>query len=45
MVRARELMRAEAADGQVAELTVYCTSDWDQARQAQHAASVTLIRP
>ena len=42
---AREMMRAEVADGQIAELTVYCTGDWDQARQAEHAASVTLIRP
>jgi hypothetical protein len=42
---AREMMRAELADGQIAELTVYCTGDWDQARQAEHAASVTLIRP
>ena len=25
--------------------TVYCTGDWDQARQAEHAAAVTLIRP
>jgi hypothetical protein len=42
---AREMMRAEVADSQIAELTVYCTGDWDQARQAEHAASVTLIRP
>ena len=26
-------------------LIVYCTGDWDQARQAEHAAAVTLIRP
>jgi hypothetical protein len=42
---AREMMRAEVAGGQVAELTVYCTGDWDPARQAEHAAAVTLIRP
>ena len=42
---AREMMRAEVADSQIADLTVYCTGDWDQARQAEHAASVTLIRP
>lgn len=42
---AREMMRAEVAEGQVAALTVYCTGDWDQARQAEHAAAVTLIRP
>lgn len=42
---AREMMRAEVADGQITELTVYCTGDWDQARQAEHTASVTLLRP
>jgi hypothetical protein len=39
------MMRIEVADSAIAELTVYCTGDWDQARQAQHAAAVTLIRP
>jgi len=42
---AREMMRAEVTDGQIAGLSVYCTGDWDQARQAEHAAAVTLIRP
>jgi hypothetical protein len=32
-------------EGAIAELTVYCTGDWDQARQAEHATAVTLIRP
>ena len=41
----RELMRVEVTSGQIAELTVYCTGDWDQARQAEHAAAVTLLRP
>jgi len=40
----RELMRVEVTGGQVAELAVYCTGDWDQARQAEHAAAVTLLR-
>ena len=42
---AREMMRMEVAEGQVSDVTVYCTGDWDQARQAEHAAAVTLIRP
>jgi len=42
---AREMMRIEVAEGTIAEVTVYCTGDWDQARQAEHAAAVTLIRP
>jgi hypothetical protein len=41
---ARQMLRAEVAEGQVTRLTVYCTGDWDQARQAEHAAAVTLIR-
>jgi hypothetical protein len=42
---AREMIRADVADGAIAELTVYCTGDWDEARQAEHAAAVTLVRP
>jgi hypothetical protein len=42
---AREMIRADVADGAIAELTVYCTGDWDEARQAEHAAAVSLIRP
>jgi len=42
---AREMMRIEVIEGTIAELTVYCTGDWDEARQAEHAAGVTLIRP
>jgi hypothetical protein len=42
---AREMMRIEVAEGTIAEVIVYCTGDWDQARQAEHAAAVTLIRP
>ena len=41
----RELMRVDVAGGQIAELTVYCTGDWDQDRQAEHAVTVTLLRP
>jgi hypothetical protein len=42
---AREMMRIEVAGGAITELTVYCTGDWDEARQAEHAGTVTLIRP
>src|SRR6202012_5683611 len=41
----REMMRAEVAGGKIAQLSVYCTGAWNQARQAEHAAAVTLIRP
>jgi len=41
----RELFRADIADGSIAELSVYCTGDWDAALVARHAESVRLIRP
>jgi hypothetical protein len=42
---AREMIRASVADGAVAELAVYCTGDWDEARQQEHARTITLLRP
>ncbi|HVU78103.1 MAG TPA: hypothetical protein VHC67_11000 [Gaiellaceae bacterium] len=42
---AREVARADVADGRIAELSIYCTGDWDAARQAEHRAQVELIRP
>jgi hypothetical protein len=41
----RELFRADITEDGIAQLSVYCTGDWDTARVAQHAASVRLIRP
>jgi hypothetical protein len=41
----REMMRMGVVDGAVADVAVYCTGDWDEARQREHARSVTLIRP
>jgi hypothetical protein len=31
--------------GRVADLTLYCTGDWDEARVAEHAGAVALLRP
>ena len=42
---AREMIRADVVDGAIAELAVYCTGDWDRARQAEHAGAVELLRP
>ena len=42
---AREMMRADVTDGAVASVSIHCTGDWDEARQAEHAAAVTLNRP
>jgi len=41
----RELIRADLVDGAIAELSVYCTGDWDSARVADHAAAIRLLRP
>jgi hypothetical protein len=32
-------------DGAVTGFTLYCTGDWDEARQSEHAEAVTLLRP
>lgn len=42
---AREMIRADVVDDRIVELAVYCTGDWDEARQREHAAAVPLIRP
>jgi hypothetical protein len=41
----RELFRADVADGAIAELSVYCTGDWDRALVARHQETVQLLRP
>lgn len=41
----RELFRADVHDGRIAELSIYCTGDWDAARQARHRREVRLLRP
>ena len=41
----REMMRLDVTDGAIAEVAVYCTGDWDEGRQREHARSVALLRP
>jgi hypothetical protein len=42
----REQIAAGVNDaGEITELRVYCTGDWDEARQAEHDAEITLLRP
>jgi len=31
--------------GRIVDLTLYCTGDWDEARVAEHARAVELLRP
>lgn len=32
-------------NGAICDFTLYCTGDWDEARQREHANAVTLLRP
>lgn len=38
------MIRATVSDGRIAEVSIYSTGDWDQARQDEHARAVTLLR-
>jgi hypothetical protein len=41
----REMIRADVVDDTIVELSIYCTGDWDEAKQREHAKAVQLIRP
>jgi hypothetical protein len=41
----RELIHCIVEDGRISELAIYCTGDWDDAVQQQHADQVHLLRP
>ena len=41
---ARELIRAGVTGESIAEIAVYCTGDWNAARQAEHQRAVRLLR-
>jgi hypothetical protein len=41
----REMIRADVVGDSIVELSIYCTGDWDEARQREHADAVHLIRP
>ena len=41
----RELFRADVRGDSISALSVYCTGDWDAAREAEHAKAVRLLRP
>lgn len=40
----REMIRADVVGATIVEVSVYCTGDWDEQRQRDHAAAVTLLR-
>jgi hypothetical protein len=41
----REMIRADVVADSIVEMSVYCTGDWDEAKQREHAATVRLLRP
>ncbi len=40
----RKILLSEVRGGRIAELTVYCSGDWDAELRARHAAETQLIR-
>jgi hypothetical protein len=41
---AREQIRADVVGESIVEMAIYCTGDWDEATQREHAAAVRLVR-
>lgn len=41
----REMIRADVVDGSIVGVSIYCTGDWDEAKQREHAQAVRLVRP
>jgi hypothetical protein len=41
----REMIRADVVDDSIVEMSIYCTGDWDEAKQQEFADSGQLIRP
>ena len=41
----RKIVLCGVRDGQIAELTVYCSGDWDAELRARHATETPLLRP
>lgn len=41
----REMARADLRGGRIVAISIYCTGDWSPERVAEHARSVTLLKP
>ena len=44
-VTARKVLICVVRDGRVAEMTVYCSGDWDSDLRSRHAAESPIFRP
>lgn len=45
LVTDRKVLLCQVRDERIAELTIYCSGDWDPELRARHAAETTLLRP
>jgi hypothetical protein len=45
LVTDRKLLMCQVRGTQIAELTIYCSGDWDAELRSRHAAEGTLLRP
>jgi hypothetical protein len=41
----RKILLCEVRAGRIAELTIFCSGDWDEELRARHAGETTLLRP
>lgn len=41
----RKILLCRVRAGRIAEMTIYCSGDWDAELRARHAAETTLLRP
>ncbi len=41
----RKILLCDVRGGRIAELTVYCSGDWDAALRARHASEAPMLRP
>ena len=41
----RKILLCTVRDARIAEMTVYCSGDWDSELRARHAAEASIIRP
>ena len=45
LITDRKIVLCEVRAGQIAEMTIYCSGDWDAEARSRHAAETTLLRP
>ena len=41
----RKILLCEVRHGRIADLTIYCSGDWDAALRTRHAAEAPILRP